>query len=69
MSVTGCGVLQGLGSGNPCTDEDFFDDHCRTFYGHAFAAIRPTGIGEIILRVKAEGLGEAEKRLTVLPVS
>ena len=69
VSVTGCGVLQGLGSGNPCTDEDFFDDHCRTFYGHAFAAIRPTGIGEIILRVKAEGLGEAEKRLTVLPVS
>ncbi len=65
VSVTGNGVLQGIGSGNPCTEEDFFDDHCRTFFGHALAAVRPTGTGEITVTVKCEGLDEVVKHLTV----
>ena len=66
VSVEGCGILQGIGSGNPCTEEDFFDDHCRSFFGHAFAAIRPTEAGEIIVKVTCEGLGETEKRIKVI---
>ncbi len=65
ITVEGSGVLQGIGSGNPCTDEDFFDDHCRTYFGHAFAAIRPTGEGEIVVTVECEGLSRIVKRLTV----
>ena len=54
VTVEGPGELQGLGSGNPCTEEDFFADHCRTFFGHAFAVIRPTGEGVITVRAKTE---------------
>ena len=54
VTVEGAGELMGLGSGDPCTDEDFFADSCKTFFGHAFAAIRPTGAGTIAVTVEAE---------------
>ncbi|MBQ1762406.1 MAG: hypothetical protein IIZ92_05840 [Aquincola sp.] len=58
-------VLQGLGSGDPCTDEDFFADSCRSFFGHALAVIRPTEPGEITVTVAAEGCPAVEKTITV----
>ena len=67
VTVEGCGTLQGLGSGNPCTAEDFFDDHCRTFFGHAFAVIRPTGTGDLTVTVQAEGLRAVVRHLRVIP--
>lgn len=66
ITVEGSGVLQGIGSGNPCTEEDFCDHHCRTFFGHAFAAIRPTGAGEITVTVECEGLPPVVKHLKVV---
>ncbi|MBE5807435.1 MAG: glycoside hydrolase family 2 protein [Clostridiales bacterium] len=55
VTVEGAGVLQGLGSGDPCSDEDFFADSCQTFFGHAQAVIRPTGVGKIHVIVSCEG--------------
>jgi beta-galactosidase len=53
--VDGPGVLQGLGSANPSTEEGFTGASCTTFDGRALAVIRPTGAGRIIVRVTAEG--------------
>ncbi len=55
VSVEGPGLLQGLGSGNCCTEENFFDSSYRTHFGHALAAIRPIEAGEITVTVEAEG--------------
>lgn len=60
LELTGSAVLQGLGSGNPCTEENFFDDCCTTYHGQALAAIRPTGAGEITVVATAEGCKPAK---------
>lgn len=54
VKVEGAGILQGLGSGNPKTDEDYFDNVHKTFDGKALAVIRPTGNGTIHVLVEAE---------------
>ena len=53
--VDGPGVLQALGSANPCTEEGFTGASCTTFDGRALAVVRPTGVGRITVRVAAEG--------------
>ena len=58
-------MLQGLGSGDPCSDEDFFADTCQSFFGHAFAAIRPTEAGEITVTVSAAGLAPVVRTIVV----
>ena len=63
VSVEGAGILQGMGSGNPCTEENFFDSAYTSFYGHALAAIRPTGAGEITVTVSAEGCKDVVKTI------
>ena len=45
VELDGPGVLQGLGSANPCTEEGFTDVACTTFDGRALAVVRPTGPG------------------------
>ena len=55
VAVEGAGELMGLGSANPCGEDDFFGTSCSTFYGHALAAVRPTCAGEIRVTVSAEG--------------
>lgn len=55
IQVEGVGILQGLGSGNPKTEENFFDHEHTTFDGKALAVIRPTEIGLINITVEAEG--------------
>jgi beta-galactosidase len=55
VSVDGPGVLQALGSANPCTEEGFGDATCSTFDGRALAVVRPTGAGRIVVTVTAEG--------------
>ena len=55
VSVEGAGILQGLGSSNPCPEGNYFDSECPTYHGQVLAAIRPTGVGEITVKITAEG--------------
>ena len=55
VTVTGAGVLAGLGSGNPTTAERFDAATRDTFDGRALAIIRPTGPGTINVTVGSEG--------------
>ncbi|SEK62012.1 glycoside hydrolase family 2 TIM barrel-domain containing protein [Paenibacillus sp. OK003] len=55
VSVTGSGILQGCGSANPKSEENFFDGAYTTFDGKALAVIRPIGAGLIKVTVSAEG--------------
>ncbi len=55
-SVTGAGELKALGTGNPATTEVFSAGQFTSFDGRAVAVIRPTGTGEILLTVEAEGI-------------
>jgi beta-galactosidase len=52
--VEGPAVLQGLGSGNPCTEETFGSDTHDTYDGRALAVVRPTGPGAITVTVSAK---------------
>ena len=54
VAVAGPGVLAGLGSADPRTEEPFGASACTTFDGRALAIVRPTGAGEIEVRVEAE---------------
>lgn len=38
----GCGVLQGIGSGNPITEEDYTGNKFTTYYGSIVVVIRST---------------------------
>ena len=54
------GRLLAVGSGNPCTEENFSGTR-ETFDGIAMACVRaPRTPGEIILTVEAEGLPSAQ---------
>jgi beta-galactosidase len=55
VELDGPGVLQGLGSANPCTEERFTESTCTTFGGRALAVVRPTGAGTITVIVTADG--------------
>jgi hypothetical protein len=56
VTVDGSGILAGLGTGQPRTEETF-DAATRTTYdGRALAIVRPTGVGAITVKVSAEGL-------------
>ena len=53
VSVDGPGVLAGLGSAAPSTEESYLDDVHTTFDGRALAVVRPTGAGTITVTVSA----------------
>jgi hypothetical protein len=53
VRVTGAGALQGLGSANPRSTDDYTGTTCTTFYGRALAVVRPAGKGDIAVRVEA----------------
>ncbi len=69
VSVTACvegGILLAVGSGNPCTEENFTDTR-GTFDGVAMACIRaPKLPGEITLTVTAEGMQPAVARIKAI---
>lgn len=65
VTVEGAGVLQGIGSGNPATEENFFDSAYTSWFGHALAAVRPTGAGEITVTIRAEGFEDVRKTILV----
>lgn len=47
VTLEGPGTLQGLGSANPWSRENFWEDCCTTWMGHGLAVVRPTGKGAI----------------------
>jgi len=67
VTVDGPGVLQGLGSANPVTEERFTDSTCTTFDGRALAVIRPTGAGTISVTVTADGCNPATVSVEARP--
>jgi len=54
VAVVGPAVLQGLGSGNPCTEETFGSPTHDTYHGRALAVVRPTDAGTITVTVSAK---------------
>ncbi|HEU5305949.1 MAG TPA: glycoside hydrolase family 2 TIM barrel-domain containing protein [Acidimicrobiia bacterium] len=54
VAVDGPAVLQGLGSGNPCTEETFGSPTHDTYNGRALAVVRPTDAGTITVTVSAK---------------
>ncbi len=55
VTVDGPAVLQGMGSGDPYTTEDFFATEHLTFEGRLLAVVRPTGKGSIKVKLRMEG--------------
>ncbi len=59
VNVAGAGLLQGIGSANPNTEEGFVGNKCKTFYGKAQAVVRSNGErGTITVKVSCDGLKE-----------
>ena len=63
----GAACLQGFGTGNPITEDNYTRGECVSFRGAALAVLR-SGYepGETRLKVTAEGLGAAEITLPVI---
>lgn len=55
VHVEGAGKLQGFGSADPKSEENFFDTERTTFDGKVLAVIRPNNPGTITVKVSAEG--------------
>lgn len=53
------GILQGYGSANPNSEENYFDTTANTFEGRIRAAIRASGKGNITVTFRAEGCEDA----------
>ncbi|WP_337102122.1 glycoside hydrolase family 2 TIM barrel-domain containing protein [Paenibacillus sp. YIM B09110] len=66
VQVDGPGVLQGFGSANPKSEENFFDSERTTFDGRALAVIRPTGAGLITVTVSAEGCASQSTQIQAI---
>ncbi|MDO5425268.1 MAG: glycoside hydrolase family 2 TIM barrel-domain containing protein [Eubacteriales bacterium] len=66
VQVSGAGTLEGLGSNNPCTEEDFTLERRKTFEGKAILAIRAgRQQGTVKITVEAEGLPDAACQILV----
>jgi len=63
ISVEGPGVLAGLGTGRARTEEPMSAASVTTYDGRALAIVRPTGAGEITVRVTAPGYSAVEARV------
>ncbi|MEX5632644.1 glycoside hydrolase family 2 TIM barrel-domain containing protein [Parafrankia sp. FMc2] len=67
VELTGPAVLQGFGSANPRSEENFFDTVRTTFDGRALAVIRPTAPGSITLTITADGCPPAAVQVEAVP--
>jgi beta-galactosidase len=68
VEVSGPGTLAGLGSANPRTEDPFGASECTTFDGRALAIVRPTGPGDIEIRVSASGCEPVTATVTATEV-
>ena len=55
----------GMCSANPVTTERFVDPTWSTFEGRALAVVRPIAVGQVQVRVEADGLDPAEVTVIV----
>lgn len=55
IEVAGPGLVQGFGSANPNSEENYFDRTANTYEGRLRAAIRATGKGTITVTFRADG--------------
>lgn len=60
VKIEGAGILAGLGSAKPTSEEYFCDGAFETFEGRLLAVIRPTETGVIRLTVEAESCESKE---------
>jgi beta-galactosidase len=68
FTVTGAGMLAGVGNGKPYGTESFQSGLRSTFHGEAVAAVRAgTAPGAITVKVSAEGLPAREIVLRAAP--
>lgn len=65
VTVTGAGVLQGLGSGNPCTEENYGTGCRNAFRGSVTAVVRAAEAGTIHVVAEADGLIASELDIIV----
>jgi beta-galactosidase len=65
VKVDGAGILQGLGSGSPSSEEDYFASENTTYDGRILAVIRPAEPGTIQVTVKAEGCASKTVKIEV----
>ena len=47
------GILQGVGSDNPASEDDYAGNRCVTYRGRGLAVVRPTGVGLIAIRAES----------------
>ena len=58
--------LAGFGSDNPVTEDNYAAGKCHSYQGRALAVVRAGQIaGKAVLRVAADGLGEAGVEIAV----
>jgi hypothetical protein len=67
VTVEGSGILQGLGSARPKTEETYQATNHTSFDGRLLAVVRPTDTGKITVTASAEGYAPA--RVTLEAVS
>lgn len=66
LEIQGDGVIQGFGTGDPLSEENFFDPERTVFYGRALAVIRGgEKSGTVRLTAHAEGMPEAAVEIQV----
>lgn len=66
LRVEGAGYVQGFGSADPMSEENFFDESRTTYYGRAMAVVRSgEDSGTIRLTAWAEGMDEVSIEIKV----
>lgn len=66
LKIMGPAMIQGFGSGDPYSEENFFDSQRTTFNGRLLAAIRGMDEGTAKIILSAEGCKDVEKEIEVV---
>ena len=67
-NVTGNGRLEGFGTANPCSEENYFADTVTTYDGYAMAAVRwmnPDSEEPVYIQFSADGCREVEIKIQI----
>ncbi|CUU54869.1 Glycosyl hydrolases family 2, sugar binding domain [Parafrankia irregularis] len=67
IELAGPGILQGFGSADPRSEENFFDTVRMTFDGRVLAVVRPSAPGAITVTVTADGCPPVDVRIEAAP--
>lgn len=62
--IEGAGVVEGFGSADPKSEENYFDSTVRTYEGRLRAVVRATGTGEIKVSLSADQMETVFVELT-----